>query len=361
MNDGKKTRLTALGLMSGTSMDGIDAAVIETDGERIFAFGPTLERPYEDALRGRIRSVLGGQGEVEAVAREITFEHAAVVDNLLKENSLTIDNIDIIGFHGQTILHQPEIRQTWQIGDAALLATQTGGDVVADFRSADVAAGGQGAPFASLYHATLARDLEGPLAVLNLGGVGNVTWIGGDGELLAFDTGPGNALIDDWLQRHGLGRYDAGGKLAASGAIDQAVLQQLLAHDYFLEKPPKSLDRNDFTASLAGNLSPADGAATLTAFTVRSVALSCPHMPAAPRRWLVCGGGRHNAHLLSLLRQELAVPVAPVESVGWRGDSLEAEAFAFLAVRSLRELPLSLPTTTGVPAPMPGGRLFRAS
>jgi anhydro-N-acetylmuramic acid kinase len=352
--------LTALGLMSGTSMDGVDAAVIETDGVRVFGYGPVLARPYDDGLRSRIRAVLGGVGAVEEVAREITLAHLDAVEKLLRAGGLTASSINVIGFHGQTVLHRPELGKTLQIGDPALLAARTGVKVVADFRTADVAAGGQGAPFAPLYHATLAADLEKPLAVLNIGGVANVTWIDQDGELIAFDTGPGNALMDDWTARHGIGKFDTGGALARSGRPDPALLSQLLSHDYFSAPPPKSLDRDDFASIELAALNPADGAATLAAFTARSVGLSRAHLPGAPKRWLVCGGGRHNGYLLSLLQDALEVPVAAVEKVGWRGDSLEAEAFAFLAVRSLRGLPLSLPSTTGVPSPMPGGVLFAA-
>jgi anhydro-N-acetylmuramic acid kinase len=353
--------LTALGLMSGTSIDGVDAAIIETDGESVFRHGAAGEWPYSAELRDRIRRVLGEDGDRDGVARALTLAHVDAVQQLISGAGLDAGQIEVIGFHGQTILHRPEIRKTVQIGDPALLAERTGIDVIADFRSADVAAGGQGAPFAPLYHATLAAELEKPLAVLNIGGVANVTWIGAAGDLQAFDTGPGNALLDDWIARHGLGAYDRDGVVASSGRVDMQILERLLSQDYFSVAAPKSLDRDDFDIGEMDKLTAADGAATLAAFTARSVALARVHMPQPPKRWLVCGGGRRNGFLLELLRDQLKVPVDPVEAVGWRGDALEAEAFAFLAVRSLKKLPLSLPSTTGVPEPMRGGTLFPAS
>jgi anhydro-N-acetylmuramic acid kinase len=351
--------LTALGLMSGTSTDGVDAALVRSDGIKVENLGRWLTRPYPADLRQRLRAVLGGRGEVEAVAREVTLAHAQATRELLEINSLTSSAIDIIGFHGHTILHAPEARRSWQIGDGALLARLTGIDVVCDLRAADVAAGGEGAPLAPLYHQALSRGLEAPLAVLNLGGVGNVTWIGADGALIAFDTGPGNAMIDDWVRAHGAGDFDRDGAMAAAGTVVAGRLAALLAHVYFERTPPKSLDRDAFGSPDLAGLSPADGAATLAAFTVEAVVRGLKHLPARPKRWLVTGGGRHNATLMRLLGERLAAPVEPVEAAGWRGDALEAEAFGFLAVRSLRGLPLSLPSTTGVPRPMPGGVLHR--
>ncbi len=352
-------RRLALGLMSGTSLDGIDAALIETDGRTVARFGAWLTQPYDPVLRERLRAVLGGQGDVAGAERALTEAHADAVARLLAAAEIAPSEVAIIGFHGHTVLHQPEQRRTWQIGDGALLAGLTGRPVVNDFRSNDVAAGGQGAPFVPLYHAALAEALERPLAVLNLGGVANVTFIGADGTLLAFDTGPGNAPIDDWLRRHSGQAMDAGGALARSGRVDAVSVDAALAHPYFDRTPPKSLDRDDFTAAMAGTLAVADGAATLTEITARAVAAAVRHFPATPRRWLVTGGGRHNATLMAALTRHLTTTVEPVEAVGWRGDALEAEAFAFLAVRSLDGLPLSLPTTTGVPQPVSGGKLWQ--
>jgi anhydro-N-acetylmuramic acid kinase len=261
------------------------------------------------------------------------------------------------------VLHEPENGRTWQIGDGALLARLTGIDTVSDFRSADVAAGGQGAPFVPLYHQALAAALaERPLAVLNLGGVGNVTWVGaGAEELMAFDTGPGNALLDDWALRHTGRPVDADGRLARSGRVDRAALDALLLHPYFDRPAPKSLDRDAFASTPVHGLAPEDGAATLVAFTAAAVARARDILPAPPRRWLVTGGGRRNPAIMAALAEALARPVEAVESVGWEGDVLEAQAFAYLAVRSLAGLPLSLPSTTGVARPMPGGRLDRAA
>lgn len=349
-----------VGLMSGTSLDGIDAAFIETDGMARLAAGPSLTIPYDPAMRARLRSVLGGQGPVAEVERALTEAHAEAVRTLIARHDLA--PVELLGFHGHTILHRPEARRTWQIGDGALLARLTGIDVVADFRSADVAAGGEGAPFAPLYHAALAGSLPKPLAVLNLGGVGNVTWIGeGADEILAFDTGPGNALIDDWAMTHTGRPIDVDGALARAGKVDAAHLARFLAHPYFDRVPPKSLDRDDFAGQTPTGLSAADGAATLTAMTAAAAARAAEHFPAPAKRWLVCGGGRRNPALMAELAARLGVPVDPVESAGWDGDALEGQAFAYLAVRSLRDLPLSLPATTGVAAPCRGGKLFRAA
>jgi anhydro-N-acetylmuramic acid kinase len=349
----------AIGLMSGTSLDGIDAAFLATDGQGVTTAGPALTVPYSAALRERLRGILGGKGPIEAVEREITEAHADAARKLIAEHDLAVD---VIGFHGHTILHRPEEGRTWQIGDGALLARLTGIDVVCDFRTADVAAGGQGAPLVPLFHAGLAAGLEKPLAILNIGGVANVTWLGAkEGEVLAFDTGPGNALIDDWALRHTGQPIDRDGALARQGRIDPARLASFLALPFFDRKPPKSLDRDEFARIAHPGLPAADGAATLTAMTAAAVARGVAHFPVPVRRWLVTGGGRHNPVLMAALQEHLGVPVAAVETVGWDGDALEAQAFAYLAVRSLDGAPLSLPTTTGVARPQTGGRLFRAA
>ncbi len=348
---------TAIGLMSGTSMDGIDCALVRTDGADWVETGPFLTLPYEPAFRERLRAVLGGRGDIPPVEAELTDRHAEVVRHFLRLAALGPDEVDLIGFHGHTILHAPEERRTWQIGDGARLAAATGIPVVNDFRTADVAAGGQGAPLVPLFHRALAAGLERPLAVLNIGGVANVTWLGrGGDEVLAFDTGPGNALIDDWVLKHTGAGFDAEGQLAAEGRVDGPGLSRLMQNPFFAERPPKSLDRDAWNARIVDGLSAADGAATLTEFTAASVEAALPHLPEAPVRWLVTGGGRLNATLMERLAARLRVPVEPVEAVGWDGDALEAQAFAYLAVRSRLGLPLSLPGTTGVPAPQRGGR-----
>jgi anhydro-N-acetylmuramic acid kinase len=346
---------TALGLMSGTSLDGIDLAIVETDGSDRVAAGPSATVPYEPGFRERLRRVLGGAGAVAAVEAELTHLHAAAAEAfLVRHPGLAVD---LVGFHGHTILHRPAEHRTWQLGDAQLLAQRLGIDVVSDFRSADVAAGGEGAPLAPLYHAALAASLPKPLAVLNLGGVANLTWLGG-GEILAFDTGPGNALIDDWVRRRTGAAVDLDGRLALAGRPQPEPIAGFLARPYFARRPPKSLDRDEFGAVLPEALSTEDGAATLTEITAAAVAASRAHLPAPPREWLVCGGGRHNPALLAALARRLEARVRRVEAVGWDGDALEAQAFAYLAVRSLVGLPLSLPTTTGVRRATTGGRLF---
>jgi anhydro-N-acetylmuramic acid kinase len=359
----------ALGMMSGTSCDGIDAALIETDGETEIVIGAAMTEPYEPAFRERLMSVMGDKGPVAAVERELTERHARVAARLLAENGLEAGNLAVIGFHGQTILHRPGERRTKQIGDGALLAKLAGIDVVNDFRSNDMAHGGQGAPLVPLYHAALVASMIRPVAVVNIGGVANVTWVGegslkgaaGSGApILAFDTGPGNALIDDWALKHTGQAVDKDGALAAKGKVNEAALAKYIAHPYFAKPAPKSLDRNDFDLGPLQGLSPADGAATLVAFTAASIAKAAALFPAPPRRWLIAGGGRRNPVLMAALAARLGeVPVAPAEKAGWNGDVIEAQAFGYLAVRSLRGLPLSLPGTTGVKQPTTGGKLHR--
>lgn len=351
-----------IGLMSGTSLDGVDAAWIETDGERIVRTGAALTVAYEPSLRRRLRALLDrapsitdpDDAEVGALSDLLADRHAEAVAAVCTQQG---EAADLIGFHGQTILHDPARRRTWQIGNAARLAAATQCMVVHDFRSADVAAGGQGAPLVPLYHAALAAGLASsePVAVLNLGGVANLTYLHG-GLILAADTGPGNALLDDWAHRHTGVPCDIDGALAEAGRPDAALLARLLSHPFFVAPAPKSLDRQAFAGALdaVSGLSPADGAATLVAFTAGAVAAMT--LPLPPARWLVCGGGRRNPALMRALARHLPGEVAPVERVGWDGDALEAQCFGFLAIRSLRGLPLSLPTTTGVPEPLSGGR-----
>jgi anhydro-N-acetylmuramic acid kinase len=351
----------AIGLMSGTSLDGIDVAMIETDGRERVITGPALTIPYPDVFRERLRSVLGGVGPVGEIEAELTGLHAEAVEQFLARHPGT--TADIAGLHGHTILHRPAERRTCQLGNGAWLARRLRIDVVADFRSADVAAGGEGAPLAPLFHAALAAALPKPLAVLNLGGVANVTWIGSGGiggaaDILAFDTGPGNALIDDWARVHTGAAADLGGGLAAAGRTSETHVARFLQRPFFARRPPKSLDRDDFRDAMPEGLSLEDGAATLTEMTAAAVVAGCKHFPAPAREWLVCGGGRHNPTLIAALARRLGAPVRPVEAVGWNGDALEAQAFAYLAVRSIAGLPLSLPSTTGVPRPTTGGRLF---
>jgi anhydro-N-acetylmuramic acid kinase len=359
-----------IGLMSGTSLDGVDAALLETDGEAVARPGPGLTVPYDGETRALLRA---GLDEARAVAqggpvpqsireaeRRLTEVHAEAVEALLVKAGIGARDVALIGFHGQTILHRPQQHWTWQIGDGALLARLTGIDVINDFRSADVQAGGQGAPLMPLYHRALVRSahVDGPVAVVNIGGVGNVTYINGE-DVLAFDTGPGNAPIDDWMLAHGGSPVDRDGALAAAGTVDQAALAAMLANPFFDRAPPKSLDRLDFGMEAVKNLSPADGAATLTAFTAASLARAREHFPHSATRWIVSGGGRHNKTLMAMLKARVGAPVLTAEDVGWDGDALEAQGFAYLAMRAKLGLPLSLPATTGVAQPMPGGIYHR--
>jgi anhydro-N-acetylmuramic acid kinase len=355
-----KPVLRVVGLMSGTSLDGVDAAWVETDGERIGALGPSITVPYDDELREILRQLLDRAPDLDPADPLLKEAEQGVTEYHARAVASIGGPAQLIGFHGQTILHDPARGRTWQIGDSVLLARLTRVAVAYDFRSADVAAGGQGAPLAPVYHAALARELNKPVAVLNIGGVANVTWIG-EGRLMAFDTGPGNGPLDDWVEQHIGRRFDWNGLLARDGVVDDALLGRLMAHPYFARPAPKSLDRLEFSQAIAesglNSLSAADGAATLVAFTAASVAAA--PLPAAPRRWLVCGGGRRNPVMMEALRRRLGVEVAPVEEVGWDGDALEAQCFGFLAARVTAGLPLSFPETTGVPRPMPGGRIVQ--
>ncbi|NHO19335.1 anhydro-N-acetylmuramic acid kinase [Acetobacter oeni] len=352
--------LTVIGLMSGTSLDGVDAAVIRTDGERTETCGPSLSLPYEPHLRSRMRDLLDRSAsltqddpELISVEQLITFRHIEAVQQL----RLIIPDIDLIGFHGQTILHMPDCHRTWQIGDAVRMSRETGLPVVHDFRSADVAAGGEGAPLVPWYHAAILGKAPKPLAVLNIGGVANMTFIGADHTICACDTGPGNALLDDWAFRHTGRACDFDGQLARAGKVNHTLLEQMLDNPYFSRPAPKSLDRQTFISALdiIADCTPEDGAATLAAFTVEAVRRT--PLPAKPAIWYICGGGRHNPSLMNGLRHALEVPVESIDSIGWDGDALEAQCFGFLAVRVLRKLPLSAPMITGTPDMRSGGRL----
>ena len=360
--------MRALGLMSGTSMDGIDLALIETDGDKSLSFGPTGFRAYDDEDRRLLRAGLadataiatdrmdrpGVLAEAEAL---VTTRHAEAIGRFLSEHGLDPQTIDVVGFHGQTMLHRPERRVTVQIGDGARLAARCGIAVVSDLRVADVAAGGQGAPLVPVFHRALAEaaGLDLPVAVLNIGGVANITLVRAGADPVAFDTGPGNALLDDlMLERTGVA-MDRGGAAAAAGRVDEAALRTLLDHPYFALPPPKSLDRNDWSRAAVAALPTANAAATLTAFTARSIALAFALAGERPTAAIVCGGGARNPVLMAELRRSLPCTVRDAAALGWTGDAIEAQAFAYLAVRSRRGLPLTFPTTTGVPAALTGG------
>jgi len=363
----KAGRLWVLGAMSGTSLDGVDAAMIETDGARILDFGETAYRPYSEAERARLRAALGKWPDDPG--DDVTAADAVVLA-AHEELLARFEGAELVGFPGQTLAHEPRVRGTHQAGDGAALAGRLGLPVVWDFRSADVRLGGEGAPLAPFYHFACARRIgaEAPLAFLNLGGVGNLTWVDprketpeAEGALLAFDTGPANAPVNDlvWARR-GLA-FDAGGGLARQGRVADGVLERFLDHPYFLRMPPKSLDRDEFAAAAGqvAGLSDADAAATLTAMGAAAVMRGMEHCPAPPARVLVTGGGRHNPVLMEMLRAALDCPVDPVEAAGLDGDMLEAQAFAFLAVRVARGLPTSCPGTTGVRAAVCGGTVSR--
>ena len=363
-----------IGLMSGTSLDGVDAALIETVGETQIHFDAGCEQPYTPDERRQLQAAVDaalkwkfeGPEPVEFKSAELALNaaHERAIKSVLASAGANADSVDLIGFHGQTLLHRaPTATQkgaTRQIGDGAALARSVGIDVMFDFRSADVAAGGQGAPLATLFHDALFRrdDLPGPIAVLNLGGVANVSWLG-TGDPVAFDTGPASGLLDAWCEETIGETCDRNGALAARGKVNAAALAQLMDHPYFDLPPPKSLDRWDFSLDPVRGLSPEDGAATLTAFTARTVANAISGI-GRPERVLATGGGRKNPVMMAAIAEQLGRPAEPVEAVGWNGDLMEAQAFAWLAVRAQAGLPLSLPSTTGVPRPMTGGRRAKA-
>jgi anhydro-N-acetylmuramic acid kinase len=355
----------AIGVISGTSMDGIDVALLDGDGETVASVGPGGTYDYPATVTARLREVVAdpalGRSPLAELERDVTDAHVAAVEAFLAKHEIARESVALVGLHGQTVLHRPQERFTRQLCDGGRAAARLGIDVVCDFRSADVASGGEGAPLVPLYHAALATGLERPLMFLNWGGVGNVTYLGADGEIIAFDTGPANAPIDDFVRRRRGDNHDQNGALAAAGRVRQDLIAAWMKDPYFARPAPKSLDRNHFQGLLKGAdaLSDADGAATLTAFTVEATAAAVNQVPEAPGRWLVCGGGRKNHTLMSRLSTRLGVRVEPVEVIGENGDYLEAACFAHLALRSRRGLPLSLPTTTGAPAPMPGGVSWR--
>lgn len=377
-----RTVHTAIGLMSGTSLDGIDAALVTTDGIIVSEHVAFISRAYSPEFTSNLKGAVAlahglpeipcGDPVVAEAAAELTRLHADAVRELLDFAGLEPGDIRVVGFHGHTVDHRPDASPaaTWQIGDGALLAALAGIDVVGDFRSNDVANGGQGAPLLPFYHRALVGGQDEAVVILNIGGVANVTWIGagngigngiGNGEdapLLAFDTGPGNALIDDWMLAHTGQSYDDNGALARTGAVSEPVLRDLLAHPYFDRPPPKSLDRDEFDTALCRGLSPEDGAATLTAFTEQAVVRALEHFSETPGRWYVTGGGRLNGLMMAGLERLLGVPVDQIEVLGVNGDAVEAEAFALLAVRSLLGLPYTFPETTGSPRALGGGVFF---
>jgi anhydro-N-acetylmuramic acid kinase len=371
--------LRAIGLMSGTSMDGIDVAAIETNGEAVIATGPSLSVPYEAAFRRRVEAALETAksivkreerpGDLEELEREITLRHARAVSDFLAAAPAAWRNIDVVGFHGQTVLHRPHLGLTVQLGDGALLANETGIAVVHDMRANDMKFGGQGAPLVPAYHAALARSLpeefagDFPVVFVNIGGISNITYVPASGDPIAFDTGPGNTLIDQWVSSEGGVPFDAGGAIASEGGVIRSVVERYLDNNFFEKSGPKSLDRNDFTLDLAQGLELADGARTLAAVSAEAILKSLEHLPETPRLWVVCGGGRKNPHIIGDLRvgaEKKNAKVIVAEEAKLDGDATEAEAWAYLAVRSVKKLPLTFPTTTGCSEPVTGGVVNKA-
>ncbi len=352
-------------------MDGIDIALVRTDGADIVERGPSASYSYPadfreklaqaNAIAARLSDHAKLPDALRQVEQELTDRHAKAIEAFATSHNIALSALDVIGFHGQTVLHRPQAAFSVQLGDGHRLANHLGIDVVYDFRAADLAAGGQGAPFAPIYHRALAADLrDRPIAFLNVGGVANITWIGVDEHMLAFDCGPGNAMIDDWVQAKSRRTRDENGALALAGVVDDVALAILLNNDWFAAAPPKALDRDAFSSAPAAHLSLEDGAATFTAFTAATVAGGVQHMPAPPEMWVVCGGGRHNDAIMKELRARLSGQVVSAEAIDCDGDAIEAEAFAYMAVRSIAGLPLSFPDTTGAPSPQTGGILARA-
>lgn len=371
------TLRTAIGLMSGTSLDGIDVALVRTDGEAVVERGPSMGRPYDAAFRRRLQGALetakaiGERGErpgdLAEIERELTLRHADAVRAFLAGNDLAAADIDVIGFHGQTVLHRPDAGLTVQLGGGGLLAEETGIDVVYDMRANDMAHGGQGAPLIPVYHAALSAGLTqstGKAVVfVNIGGISNITFIGGRGEIVAFDSGPGNTLIDQWVEAHAGIPFDQGGMIASEGRVDPDLADRYLSHTFFTDPVRRSLDRNDFRAPEGADASLEDGARTLAHVTAAAVLRSARHLPERPKLYVVCGGGRLNRVImgdLAGLAEVEGAEVVTAEAVGLDGDSMEAEAWAYLAVRSLRGLPLTFPGTTRVRAPVTGGIFSKA-
>jgi len=363
---------TAIGLMSGTSMDGIDVALIRTDGGGFVEFGPSMAVNYAPAMRKQIECGLeeakeiirrsDRPGKLADLERSITLAHADAVAGFLDKNQFTCGDIDVIGFHGQTVLHRPDEGLTVQLGDGRLLAAKTGIDVVYDMRAADMEAGGQGAPLVPVFHQALADRLTRPrpLAFVNIGGISNITYVGEDDELIAFDTGPGNALIDQWVQDQGGIPLDQGGRIASEGRVLVAIADRYLSATFFSKAGPKSLDRNDFSPLAAGEADLADGARTLAHVSAASIIRAVDHLPKPPKSWIICGGGRLNDTLMSELRSLAAASAGEViasDEVELQGDMLEAQAFGYLAVRSIARKPSTFPTTTGCRVPTIGGVL----
>lgn len=346
----------AIGLMSGTAMDGIDAAMIETDGYNHTKSIGFMSVDHDPNLREKLKSQLNMIDFNRDIEREFTLAQIRVIQDLLNDTGFQSGDIDVIGFHGQSVHHDPDKAITVQMGDGQLLTNETDIDVVYDFRSNDMKHGGQGAPLMPIYHRVLTQsaNINLPIAIVNIGGVGNITWISDD-DMIAFDTGPGNAMIDDWMMTNTGNTYDAYGQMAGMGKIYQTRIDQFLAHDYFQKPYPKSLDRNDFERYSVYGLSVEDGVATLTSMTAQSIALGISQCPKSPKAIYVTGGGRHNEYMMNQIETLTGVKTKSTDALGWNGDAMEAEGFAYMAVRSLLGEPISYPNTTGCDKQVTGG------
>jgi anhydro-N-acetylmuramic acid kinase len=363
---------TAIGLMSGTSMDGIDAALVRTDGKAMVERGSMGFYPYDANVQDTLKQALveaknlTHRDERTDFLKEaetlITQLHVEAVKAFLEENKMSASGIDVLGFHGQTVLHRPDQALTVQLGDGHALTKATGIDVVYDMRAKDMQHDGQGAPLVPVYHQALAASLPDvfkekfPVVFVNIGGISNITFIGE--ELIAFDSGPGNALIDQWVQSEARIPYDQGGMIAAEGNVSNALVTKYLENQYFEKPLPKSLDRNDFLPPKSGEITVEDGARSLAYISAAAILKSIDHLPDTPKLWIICGGGRHNPHIMSDLQklaEETNSQVIKAEEAGLDGDAMEAEAWGYLAIRSLEGLPLTFPKTTGCKHPVTGG------
>jgi anhydro-N-acetylmuramic acid kinase len=364
---------TAIGLMSGTSMDGIDVALVRTDGEAVVERGPFLSVPYEPAFRDRLKQALEDAkairhrderpGDLARIERDLTLRHAEAVALFLRHHQLKPEQIDLIGFHGQTVLHRPDEALTVQLGDGPLLAAETDIDVVYDMRANDMLHGGQGAPLVPVYHQALAQQIPGdqwPVCFVNIGGISNLTFLDRDGTIIGFDSGPGNTLIDQWVETHAGIPYDDGGRIASEGTVIMALAERYLDNPFFTAKTRRSLDRNDFRPPEGHEAELSDGARTLAFVSAAAILKSTGHLPAPPKTYVICGGGRLNRTIMSDIADlagKRGARVLTAEQAGFDGDAMEAEAWAYLAVRSVRGLSLTFPGTTGVREPVSGGVL----
>lgn len=364
---------TAIGLMSGTSMDGIDGALLKSDGENKIEIIGHYSCEYDNAFRQQLKSTLDevrnlrARSELSETTRKIeqalTLRHVTAVSNLLKNCHINANCIDLIGFHGQTVLHKPEIGLTIQIGDGKLLADKTGIDVIFDLRENDIKHGGQGAPLVPVYHRSLANSFKGklafPIAFLNIGGISNLTFVGEDNELYAFDCGPGNALIDQWMFLKTKKSFDQGGEAGLRGKQIKPIIESYCQHPFFHQQKPGSLDWRSFKPLVDETISVEDGAASLCFVTAYGIVNSFRHLPIFPKTLIVSGGGAHNRGILKLLEEltsKYETITLTAQSLGLHSDFIEAEAWAYLAIRSFYGLPITFPTTTGCESPQSGGR-----